>query len=119
MSDLACNLSAIPQAELETHKALAKYLIFEGSREKKPLEDGYALGFAPEDYPRVTQFVANERLCCAFMKFEIHVEAEQIWLYLRGGPGVKAFLESALGGRVNVSGSGLVSVDEFMEIPHV
>jgi hypothetical protein len=118
LSALACNFGAIQASEHEEHKALAKYLVFEGFKEKQVLEDGYAFRFDEKDYPNVTRYVDNERRCCPFLTFEIHLEAQQgsVWLYLRGKPEVKVFLESAFGtGEFTVVGKGQINIHNFLE----
>jgi hypothetical protein len=117
-SDLACNFGAIQEGEREQHKALLEHLMFEGFKEKQALADGYAFRFDESDYSKVTQYVANERLCCPFLTFEIRVEAQRgsIWLYLRGKPEVKAFLETAFNtGKFTVTDKGQLTIKDFLE----
>jgi hypothetical protein len=117
-SDLACNFGAIQEGEREQHKALANYLVFEGFKEKQALADGYAFRFDESDYSKVTQYVANERLCCPFLTFEIRVEAQRgsIWLRLRGEEEVKTFLDTAFStGEFTATGKGQLTSKDFLE----
>jgi hypothetical protein len=117
-SKLVCNFGALREEEREQHKALVNYLVFEGFKEKRALPDGYAFRFDESDYSRVTQYVANERLCCPFLTFEIHVEAQRgsVWLYLRGKVEVKAFLGTAFEtGNFAVTGKGQINIKDFLE----
>jgi hypothetical protein len=70
-------------------------------QEMHDLPDGYALRFPPETalLLALAEFVALERLCCPFLRFEIVLEAEgaALWLRLGGREGVKAFLAAEFG----------------------
>src|SRR4051794_37061097 len=76
-SPLACDLTAISAAERAAHHALAEHVLVEAVQEVQELADGYAFRFAAADYPTVTEFVANERLCCPFFTFTLQVQADQ------------------------------------------
>jgi len=45
---------------------------------------------------RLGEFLALERLCCQFLRFDLSVAAEQgrVTLHVYGGPGAEAFLRS-------------------------
>jgi hypothetical protein len=93
---IACDLTAIPADEREAHEMLAKQLFFETVSERQELADGYAFGFRADQYPLVTAFIANERLCCPFFRFMLEVTPAQgpLWLRLTGGHGVKEFIQA-------------------------
>jgi hypothetical protein len=97
-SELICNLEAIPKESRKTHQETAHYLITEARLEIKELTDGYAFKFPATAYGRITEYIANERLCCPFLTFEVIISADQgpIWLYLRGDEHIKAFLSAAI-----------------------
>ena len=63
------------------------------------LPDGFAFRYAAEQFAQVTQFIANERLCCPFFTFVLEVTPTNgpIWLRITGREGVKDFLQSELG----------------------
>jgi hypothetical protein len=119
-SEIACNLDVI-EGSLEQHQTLAHYLFYEGLKEKRDLTDGYAFRFDGSDYTKVTQYVDNERRCCSFLSFEIHVQPKEnsVWLYLRGNPEAKLFLDTAFNeGKLNVLGVGEINVHSgnFLEV---
>ncbi len=111
-SEIACNLGVI-EGSLEQHKALVHYLFFEAAKEKQDLNNGYAFRFDQSDYAKVTHYVDNERRCCSFLSFEIHVQPQQdsVWLYLRGNPEAKMFLGSAFNdGKLKVVGKEEINI---------
>ncbi|MEM7530678.1 MAG: hypothetical protein AAF639_00760 [Chloroflexota bacterium] len=68
------------------------------------LTDGYQLQFPNEHtwFQKVTEFVAAERQCCSFLRFEIEVPPQEqsdsspLSLRLRGEDGAKEFLQGIL-----------------------
>jgi hypothetical protein len=94
----ACDMTAIPAAERGAHHALIRRLFSEAVAEIRELEDGFALRFSAEEYDSVVQFVARERLCCPFLRFELEVAPEKgpLWLRLTGPSGVATFLRAEL-----------------------
>jgi hypothetical protein len=66
----------------------------------RELSDGYGFQFPGTDEwaAKLLEFITFERECCAFITFELLFEMEKgpIWLNLRGGDGVKTFVESEL-----------------------
>ncbi|MDZ4720016.1 MAG: hypothetical protein SH847_16315 [Roseiflexaceae bacterium] len=95
---LVCQLDAIAEDNRTPHMALATQLIFHMAQERVELADGYAFRFPAEDYPALVAFIGNERLCCAFFRFELIVEPQHgpVWLRLCGTPDVKAYLAEQL-----------------------
>jgi hypothetical protein len=96
---IACDLTAINADVRSTHLEAAKQLLNAGAREVQELTDGFAFRYAAEQYAQVTQFIANERLCCPFFTFVLEVTPGNgpIWLRITGQAGVKDFLQSELG----------------------
>jgi hypothetical protein len=92
---LACNLNAIPASERAGHEVLAGQL-FASVLERYELPDGYAFRLPSESevLKQAAAFIANERLCCPFFRFELVIEpgGEPFWLRLTGGEGVKQFI---------------------------
>ena len=74
--------------------------IFGHAAETRELDDGYAVRLPGGDgwFERVAAFVAAERRCCPFFRFEIVAEPDggPLWLSLRGEPGVKEFVATAM-----------------------
>jgi mercuric ion transport protein len=96
--ELACLPSAIPAAERPAHCSLAKELFHSRAQERKELSDGYAIRFANDAFEAVARFVANERKCCPFMRFELTVAPETgpLWLRMTGPQGTRDVLQAEL-----------------------
>jgi hypothetical protein len=94
---IACDFDAIPANERKAHTETAHQL-FAAAQEVAELSDGYGFRLPAETQilRAVTDFIANERLCCPFFRFEVVVEPQSaaIWLRLRGAEDVKAFVRS-------------------------
>jgi hypothetical protein len=99
-SPLACNMLALNAEERKRHKVVAEKMRA-AVKEAQPLPDGYAFRFGAEQATilLVSEFIARERLCCPFFRFELTAEQENgpLWLRLRGREGVKEFIEAELG----------------------
>lgn len=98
---LVCNLAALAATERAAHEALSAHLLEHARRDVQELPNGYAFRFDADAYTTLTRFVANERRCCPFFRFELDVAPAQgsITLRLTGEPGVKEFLRDNLLGR--------------------
>src|ERR1041384_1898991 len=70
---IACDLAAIPADERAAHSARAEQLLHTSAAEVQELPDGYAFRYTAAQYELVTQFIANERLCCPFFSFTLEV----------------------------------------------
>ena len=96
---IACLLSEADQARRGAEIADR---LFAHAAETRELADGYAarLPGGDEWFDRVAAFVAAERRCCPFFRFEIVSEPDggPIWLSLRGEPGVKEFVAATFFG---------------------
>ncbi|MAS36773.1 MAG: hypothetical protein CL610_22400 [Anaerolineaceae bacterium] len=91
---LVCDLTAIPTEARAAHAA-ASDALFGAVLEKQELEHGYAFRL-PADSTVLAQaatFIANERLCCPFFRFQLDVQpGGMCWLTLTGPDGVKDLL---------------------------
>jgi hypothetical protein len=96
---IACDLAAIDADVRSTHLTTAEQLLRHDAAEVQELSDGYTFRFGAEQYPQVTAFIANERLCCPFFTFTLEVTPAQgpLWLRITGSEEIKGFLQSALG----------------------
>ena len=96
---IACDLTALDAEARSTHMETARQLLHEHAQEVGELPDGFAFRYAAGQYAQVTQFIANERLCCPFFTFVLEVTPGNgpIWLRITGQAGVKDFLQSELG----------------------
>lgn len=98
MSELICVPSAIPAAERLKHFALARKLFCQRALERRELPDGYVVRFSQDDYAAIARFIANERLCCPFLEFELSVKADAgpLWLQITGPEGTREMLDAEL-----------------------
>jgi hypothetical protein len=96
----ACNMNAIPSDVRPAHEALATQM-FGSVVKRDELANGYAFHWplSSENLQNAALYISNERLCCPFFTFNIHVEPgkETFALSLTGQPGVKAFILAELG----------------------
>jgi hypothetical protein len=94
---IACTL---PNAALARRREETIATLFQRAETSQELEDGYAFRFPGTDEwaGQLLDFIKFERRCCAFFKFELSFEPNQghIWLSLRGGEGVKAFIQAEM-----------------------
>jgi hypothetical protein len=95
---LACVPAAIPADARPAHFALARRLFTGSVQERGDLPDGLAFRFAADAFEQVARFVANERRCCPFLRFEIAVEPDggPAWLRMTGPAGTRDFLRAEL-----------------------
>lgn len=96
-SDLACELS--DEAQIERREQLAT-TVFEEIEDIEEHETGYAftLPGTTEALEAVLAFIATERECCPFLRFELDVAPDNgpITLRLSGPDGVKDLIKHAL-----------------------
>ncbi|PSQ78424.1 MAG: hypothetical protein BRD35_01190 [Bacteroidetes bacterium QH_7_62_13] len=96
---IACNLSAIEDDDRDEHQRAAE-TVFEAVTDLRELDDGYAFRLPPDTdvVARAGAFVARERLCCPFFRFQLDVTPDHgpVWLRLTGRDGVKAYVEDAV-----------------------
>lgn len=106
-SPLACDMTAIPEAQRASHLAKSREL-FSRIEETRELPIGYEFRFADETnvLTQLAEFVSLEKLCCPFLRFEIEVEAENgpVWLRLTGREGVKEFIREEVRGLIGLTG---------------
>jgi len=95
---LACVPSAIPAPERAQHFVLARELLGEQCAQRADLPDGYAFRFTADQFVALARFIDNERKCCPFMSFDLHIapEAGCIWLRMTGPAGTRAVLQAEL-----------------------
>ena len=98
-TQIACDLTVFSEDDRTRHDVVTTQWrsAIQGVEE---LADGYGFRFeAGEDILlTLAEFVARERLCCPFFRFEIVTEAGDgsVWLNLRGEEPVKAFLNGMI-----------------------
>lgn len=98
-SPIACDPTAIDEAERTTHREVSNAL-FEEVTALRELSDGYALRLPAETdvIQNAAGFVSRERLCCPFFQFSLEVSSERgpVWLAMTGREGVKAYIEETV-----------------------
>jgi hypothetical protein len=95
---IACKLIG---REFTQRKEAITHELFRHTEEITELDDGFAFRFPAFDpwATRILAFIAEERQCCPFFRFELIVEPDdgQVLLRLRGSDEVKAFVLGELG----------------------
>jgi hypothetical protein len=95
---LACVPDAIPADERKAHFALAERVFRELAIGRTALTDGYAITCRADALISIAQFVANERLCCPFLRFVLELEpaADTLLLRMTGPTGTRDVLDAEL-----------------------
>ena len=95
---LACMPGTIAPAARAAHFELLNGLFGSEVRERREHPDGYAFRFEASAWSDVSRWIANERHCCPFLRFEVELPAAggDLWLRLRGPAGVHGFLDDEL-----------------------
>lgn len=95
---LACNLGALDAECRSEHIASAGHLLSDVALERQESSQGFSFRFKGEEYLRIVEFIANERLCCPFFRLVLDVSPAQgeIWLHITGQEGAKSFLQAEL-----------------------
>ena len=94
---IACNPHAIPADMREQWAATGKH-VYAAVQEIQDLPDGYRFRLPADStmLVNVAEYISNERLCCAFLRFTVEVEPNggPFWLCLTGGEDVKEYIRS-------------------------
>src|SRR5262245_37057183 len=91
---LVCNLDGLTAAERARSAALRRALRA-APVERAALSDGWAFRLSADaSLAGVAEWIALERRCCPFFRFQLDVDGEAgpMWLRLTGPEGVKDFL---------------------------
>ncbi len=95
---IACDPSAIPADQRDRWAETGKQ-VYAAVQEVRELPDGYQFRIPADSAMliKVAEYLMNERLCCAFLRFTVEVEPNRgpFWLRLTGDAGVKEYLRSA------------------------
>lgn len=100
MTSLVCNLGTFDTTELQRYGQY-RQAIRAATRETRELADGYGLhlGAASESFLTAAQWIVLEHRCCPFLNFKLELtDRNDVWLYVMGPDGVKAFLGEAMRG---------------------
>ncbi len=94
---IACDPSAIPADQRERWAETGKQ-VYAAVQEVRELPDGYQFRLPADSAMliKVAEYIMNERLCCAFLRFTVAVEPNKgpVWLRLTGDRGVKEYIRS-------------------------
>ena len=94
---IACDPNAVP-ADQRQHWMETGQHVYAAVEEIQELPDGYGFRLPPNSAMllKLTDYIANERLCCAFLRFTVEIEPNKgvFWLRLTGGAGVKAYMRT-------------------------
>lgn len=95
-TQLACDLSAINDDELEDHKINSE-AVFTSIQDVQELSDGYSFRI-PTKTKLIKQagaFMSLERKCCPFFNFSLEVTADHgpVWFKVTGDDQIKEFIK--------------------------
>jgi hypothetical protein len=98
---LVCNMDVFTPARREAHIHATTQLVHL-MQQVQEIEHGYEFTFLNETdlIVRIAEFIANERLCCPFLNFTLHVPSsnESPSLSLTGPLGTLEFLRAEFNG---------------------
>ena len=98
---LACNMGVFTHTQREAHIRATTQLI-QGVQSVREAANGYEFIFPDETgfISKIAEFIANERLCCPFLKFTLTVDSnrEPVSLLLTGPIGTQEFLRAEFDG---------------------
>lgn len=98
---LVCNMGVFTPDQRETHILTTTNLI-QSIQSVQEVENGYEFTFPNSTtfIASIAEFVSNERLCCPFLKFTLHVESinNPLSLSLTGPVGTQEFLRGEFNG---------------------
>lgn len=97
---LACDLSALTDAQRERHIAVSRQVLA-GKQDVVEVADGYRLRYPddPANYVLLGEFMSMEHRCCPFFRLALEVEpgADSIWLRISGdADDIKAFIRAEM-----------------------
>ncbi|MEW6402075.1 MAG: hypothetical protein AB1649_09760 [Chloroflexota bacterium] len=94
---LICNMGVFSPAQREQHIQTTMQL-GQTVQNIEEIERGYQFTFANESALifKIAEFISNERLCCPFLEFSLHVvsKSKSISLSLNGPIGTQEFLRN-------------------------
>ena len=101
----ACDMKSMAPAQRKRHSEVLTPALKSARLSASELPDGYAFQ-VPSDaktFAAVSEWIGNERLCCPFFEFDIHVGDNSVPITLRitGPEGVKQFIKAELSGMVS------------------
>lgn len=100
---LACNMGVFTLAQREAHIQITTELIRDVQAVRE-VENGYEIQFPNEAklISKIAEFIANERLCCPFLEFNLKVVSNHpVSLSLTGPLGTQEFLRAEFDGAIS------------------
>ncbi len=101
---LICNMDVFTRAQREVHLQTTTQLV-RAVQSVQEVENGYEFRFANETelIARIAEFISNERLCCPFLEFTVHVvsSSEPVSVTLTGPVGTQEFLRLEFNGAIS------------------
>ncbi|WP_263381624.1 hypothetical protein [Granulicella arctica] len=96
----ACDMRAMTSAQRKRHSEVLSPALKSARLSTSELRDGYAFQF-PSDaktFATMSEWIGNERLCCPFFEFDVHVgdATGPMTLRITGPEGVKQFIRAEL-----------------------
>ena len=100
-SALVCNMDVFTPAQREAHISATTQLVH-AVQHVQEVEHGYEFSFLNQMdmIAGIADFIADERLCCPFLNFTLHVPANSktLSLSLTGPIGTREFLQAEFDG---------------------
>lgn len=95
---IACQIATLAPAERAAHQERIHELFGSLVRESYELPLGYTYRFDAEQYDLLASFIANERLCCPFLTFQLDIApySGPMWLQITAPGEGKAILSMVL-----------------------
>jgi hypothetical protein len=91
---IACTLAG---RDLEDRLALIAALTRDALQGYERVDLTLTLRYAIEAAPRVQEVVRKERACCPFLSFEIHEQANEVWLAIKAPAEVQKNTDTLFG----------------------
>jgi hypothetical protein len=91
---IACTLAG---RDLQDRLALIAALTRDALRGYERADLTLKLRYAIEAAPRVQEVVRKERACCPFLSFEIHEQANEVWLAIKAPEEVQENVDTLFG----------------------
>jgi hypothetical protein len=98
---ITCRLDVLDSAQ-RARQSERRRAIRAATRETRELSDGYALhlGSDPDTFLEAAEWISLERRCCSFLNFKLELKDDgNVWLWLTGSGGVKAFIDDTMRGQ--------------------
>ncbi len=94
---VACEVGAVPEQQRERWMEVGRQF-YASVDEIVELPDGYRFRASPARLDLIGEYVMRDRLCCAFIHWNIVVEqgGGPAWLEVRGPEGTQAFMRAAI-----------------------